>query len=494
MSNLTDMTYGAYNFGAQAGPIPTLSIIKTYLRSADGTKLGSTYQTTIDGTLTPMPSGLGGYKNLDTMQDALVDAFDLDGQHFHVTCNGSTLISEYPRINSVRLDKSNDQWTLTTPYTIDMEWDGETISGDIYIEGVQETWDIEFDEQSSVYSWNLDGTGDNNTSIFRLTHNVSAKGIPHYSGGVLTRAAWEHAKLFCMTKLGYDVSMVAQTGVLNIPTTNLSGYNHMRTVQVDELGGSYSVSESWLVANFSNGNNAGRAIEDFTATVNFSQENGLTSIDVNGTIQGVETRTYGSAPGSFSIIETKDKAASGYWESIRPKLYGRARFAADGLALRNVNPQVVGWSVGRNPTKGVINYSYQYDDRLCNFITGALMEDININDEHPTDVFASIFVLGRARGPILQDLNTVTSSVRNVSIDLVMNPTGNCTVGGLNTGKPTAQVENLLCQFQSDISAAQIFKSADNESWNPKTGRYSRQVSWTFSSCTGDAPSTDFCS
>ncbi len=494
MSNPTDMLYGSYNFSAEAGPIPFLSINKTYLRSDDGTKLGSTYQTTIDGTLTPLPSGQGGYKVLDDMQDALVNAFDVDGQNFRVLCNGSTLISEYPRINRISLDKSNDQWTKTTPYTIDMEWDGDSLTGDIYVDNVSETWNVEFDDQSSYYNWTLTGgTGDNNVVLLRLTHSVSAKGIPHYSGGTLTRQAWEHAKLFCISRLGYDHSMVSQTGVLNLPTTGLEGYNHIRTVQVDELGGSYSVNETWLVANFGTAANAGKAIEDFTATIKYGGDNGLVSVGINGSIQGVETRTYGSGPGGFAITQTKDEAARQYWNNVQSKLYGRAVYAASGFTT-NVNPRPLIYDLGINPTRGVYNYSYSYDDRRCNFIDGAIMEDINIQDNNPTDIFTSIIVLGRARGPILQDLNTVTSSSRNVSIELVMPVSGGCTISQLMNSKPTTQVNELLCELQSSIDAAQIFKTTDNDNWNPKTGRYSRQVAWTYSSCTGTPPSTDFCS
>src|SRR5690606_3496765 len=143
-------------------------------------------------------------------------------------------------------------------------------------------------------------------------------------------------------------------------------------------------------------------------------------------------------------------------------------------------------------------YTYEYDDRPCNFVTGALSEVITINDNDPTDVFASLTVLGRAAGPILQDIGTVTAATREVSIELVMAiPTGcdsgNC--GVLITSSPRNQVNNLLCCLEGELTDAynQVFKSQDTSSWSPKTGRYTRTVQWTYTNCSGDAPSTSFC-
>lgn len=489
--NLTTMTYGSFNF-QNIGPIPFLTINKQYIRNEDGTKLGSRYNVTIDGTITPLPSGNLGIIAVDNLQDQLVSGFDLDGQHFEVGCNGTTILSSYPRINSLRLDKSNDNWYQTTPYTIDMEWDGENYSG-LYIDSLTENWNIEFDDQNSIYNWSISGTGDNNTIVMRLNHSVSAKGIAHYDAGGLVKQPWQYARDAVMQKLGYDSTQVAQTGVLNINTSNMSGYNHMRTVTIDESAGSYAVNENWLVANFGSGSNAGKALEDFTASVKYSVDNGLISVDVQGNIQGVETRSYGSSSGGFHIIQDKYSAASGYWINVKPKIFGRAVLATDNSGL---HPEPLSWSIGKNPTKGVINYSYSYDNRPTNFIAGALSENIQITDSLPTDVFASVVVLGRARGPILQDINTVTANRRNINIDLVMPITGIVDVASLVTTKPSSKVNSMLCTLQTLLTNeySQVFKSADQENWNPKTGRYNRSVEWTYTSCSGTAPSTDFCS
>ena len=49
----------------------------------------------------------------------------------------------------------------------------------------------------------------------------------------------------------------------------------------------------------------------------------------------------------------------------------------------------------------------------------------------------------------------------------------------------------MLCAFQTGLTDAygQVFKVQDSENWNPKTGRYSRNVEWTYQDCNG-TPST----
>jgi len=487
-----DITYGAYSFATSAGPIPFLTVTKNFNIAPDGTYLVSKYNATLDGTLTPIKTGVGGITTLDGMQDALMSAFSLQGQLFRLTCDATVLISEYPRINNIRLDKSNDNWVYTTPYTIDLEWDGSGISG-MYVQDAQETWNIEFDE-TAYFDWSINGTGDTNTIIARITHSVNAKGIPHYSGAGIVKPAWQQARDFVASRLGFDANMISQTGVLNLDGTDFTPYNHMRVVQIDELGGSYGVNETWTILDNTYLYSCGNAIEDFTATVKYNTQDGLTNVDVQGSIQGLETRSYSGA--GFSIGQTKWAAASGAWEVIRPKLLGRAKFAAGSLN-RPINPSVLNYSVGHSPTKGVISYGYEFDNRACNFFSGALFESISVSDTYPTDVFNEVRITGRAYGPILQDISTITSSRRNVQIELVMTGYDGCSSPtAMVNAKPTGQINSFLCSLEQQISGAsmQVFKSQDSDNWNPKTGRYSRTVEWTYTQCGGTAPSTSFCS
>lgn len=488
MANATNITYGNYNFQRDAGPVPLLDISITFNRNDAGDVLNTLYKTTLKGEINLLPSGIDGYKNIDERQDLLISGFSQDYQEFKVTCDNNTLIQQYPRINSIAFSPSNDNWSETADYSIELEWDGAPYSG-LYLENISENWEFSLDQQNKYYSWNLPGgTGDNNMYLFSLTHTVSAKGLD--SKNISNRPAWQEARAWVISRLGYDSSQVTNSGVFNLNAANFSGWNHSRVQKKSEKDGTFEVTETWLVANTGFGSNAGAATEDFTASVSYDISNNLTSVSINGSIQGMEEISYGSSPNSYSVSKSAFTNASGYWQNIRPKLAGRASLIASGVAI---NPLPMNYNIGYNPTKGTINYTYQFDDRPCNFIPNAIFENITINDTNPVDVFAETVVLGRRNGPVLQRLDTVTSSKRNVNIEIVVPRITQCSsISAAITGKPN--INSVLCEIEAQISGNDYFKSQDNESWDFKNGRYTRNVEWTWTNCSGNPPNTSFCS
>lgn len=504
MANDVTMTYGTYNFT----PVPFITLDKEYTKDDADEQIGSIFRITLEGTLTPLPDGTGGYDNVDALQDDLRDALSTDGQLFKVACGASTLISAHPRLSNLQFARSTDNWVLTTPYTVTLEWDEEpTGSGEDsfspFLKTVKESWNLETAEDKAYYDWDLSGTPDTSPYTVVLTHTVSAVGKRHYvsgggSTGTLQKPAWEQARDWVIPRLGYDSSQITSSGVINLDTADFVAYNHVRTQSIDETAGEFAVSESWLVITPSGSGVAGSALEDFTISIRSSIDADLTSVSIDGNIQGLESRDYGSSPGDYTIDESKYDAALDYWTNVQTKLLGRVNKVLDNESTRPLSVLPRAKSVAHNPTAGTISYNYEYDDRPCNYINGALSEVITINDNNPTDVFAQLTVLGRAAGPILQSMSTVTAATKEVSIEAVMEipsgcDTGNCAV--LITSAPTSQVNTLLCCLEGELTDAynQVFKSQDVASWSPKTGRYTRTVQWTYTNCSGSAPSTSFC-
>ena len=150
-------------------------------------------------------------------------------------------------------------------------------------------------------------------------------------------------------------------------------------------------------------------------------------------------------------------------------------------------------------------------------------------------------VPGRAKGPVLQDITTSTVFKRTVNIEVTMGhsfpidlsdvdfddpgdsddgiedtdsdetKSYNYKVGLLqprnaNSSAPVTEVERLLKHLYCDLAALgddgsagddnetydQIFKESDTSSWNPRTGRYTRSVTWVAGGCTHDSPDTTF--
>lgn len=507
------MKYGSYSFS----PVPFITMNKEFQKSEDGTLLGTVFKITLDGVLTPLPSGDGGLEVIDAYQDNLRSAFDVDGKLFELNCDGTPLIYAYPRILSLQFEKSSNNWVYTCPFQIQIEFDDEPASSGEnggamppYISQASETWSVEFVQESQPYSIQLNETvpqqigsyaTDANPYQIKLTHQISAVGKRHYSGstitGTLDKQAWEQARDYVLPRLGYDSERVSASGVLNLDGSLFSAYNHFRTNEVNELGGSFAVTETWLVVNTDASGNPGRALEDFTVNVRKAVENPITTVSIEGNILGLSTRSYGTNPGDFAVTETAYDAASGYWNIVQDRLLARATLMSTGLTTRSLNPAAKSSVVGHSPSKGSVNYNYEFDDRPCNFIAGSLSEVITINDTYPTDVFAQLQVMGRAAGPVLQDISTKGPATRDVSIEVIMDiPTGCASgdVSALFSSAPTSQVRDLLCGMEQQLTNAysQVFKHKDDSSWNPKTGQYTRNVGWTYQDCSGN-PTTSFC-
>lgn len=509
MGSNTTMIYGTYNFT----PVPIITWNKEYTKTGDGTTIGTVHNMILEGTLTPTLTGVGSYITIDEMQARLRSALNVEGLHFEVQCGNTELINTHPRINSLDFTPTTNNWVMTSDYTINLEFDDEpTNTGEDaaimppFIQSASENWSLEFVNERAKYGLNLaGGVEDSNPYQLRLTHNVSAVGKRHYTCGVspptqsigfLDKPAWEEARDYVVPLLGYDSSKVTSTGVINIDVDDFAAYNHIRTQEISETDGSFSVSETWLVINPSGSGIAGRATEDFNVSIRTGTDTALTRITVDGSIQGLESRTYGTNPGDFTITEDKYTAALDYYNSMSSKILLRAQQIGNPIAYRTINSQPLASSVAHSPPNGTISYNVEYDDRPCNFVTGAIAENIVINDTNPHDIYASLVILGRARGPILQDIGTISVSQRDANIEVLMQPPGACASIATNiNAAPRGQVNNLLCDIQTTLSDAydQVFKNADTESWDMKTGRYSRNVSWQYTNCSGDVPSTDFC-
>jgi hypothetical protein len=311
----------------------------------------------------------------------------------------------------------------------------------------------------------------------RMTHNVSARGKATCGYGT-SNVPWQDAYTWVKSRLGRNDTVV-ESGALNLDISTMSGYNHVRTTQIDETAGNYAVTETWLLTS------SGNTIEDFNISVQKTLEEQITNVTVDGKIVGLESVSYGTSVGDYSVTSYKYNNALTRWSAVSGYLYARCKYAANGVASRTLHTSAVNYSIGHNITEGALTYSYTYNDRPIICTTNALYESIVINDENPQDVFAQLVVPGRTLGPILQDINTTTVASRNVSIEVVMPIVTGCSAALMLAGSPKTAVGVLVDSFQTNLTSSygQVFKNQDNESWNPRTGRYSRNVGWVYQNC-----------
>lgn len=497
-------------------PAPFVSVSKNYDRSGDGNKVGSRFTLTLTGTLLPCkgsPNSVGefwdqsGYpdeafqtdeeeitnekrqKSLQAKMMALRNLFAQDGKSFEIQpLDGSAPIKCYPTVTNI--DIKEGQWYDRADYTITLEanelFGRETANSKnaedyhfeqdffrdsdgnkIYLSEISENWQLEL----------VDGeaTSTTNNFLYRLTHNISATGKKSFDSDGVATPGWQNARAWVSSRLGVDTAFAENTEALQLDPSIWNYVNHLRQENTDEFTGSYSVTESWIIC-------PGKAREDFTVSISSSQENPFTNVRIEGEVVGYEVRD-----SNYDIAESKWTNAQSYWlNSVLPNLLTRAQ-TYSGITL-NITP--LNSSVGSNPISGRINYSYEYDTRPSNCISGAVRESIVVSDKNSTDVFASIPVIGRQAGPVLQDLDTITETSRTLSIEVIVTPTSVCPNTAIKFGtfmaaSPATQVNTIVQACEDNLSGTynQVFKSADEPMWDGKNGRYTRTVTWTFQNC-----------
>ena len=370
-----------------------------------------------------------------------------------------------------------------------------------FIQEFSEDWSIEVDEERAE--------GLNRPRSYIITRNISATGKRHHfpSGNeVKTIEAWESAKNFVVQRLiapdsgiySYPNSFPFQvpnednqigSGTLNLINA-YGGYNHTRTESVDRAGGSFSVTETFLLA-------SGSAYENYDMQISQGLDNAFVSVSINGTVTGLDQIVpsgYDSGSGTIPVSGTRyDNALKKYnliSNSGQFGLISDIYRRANSNVMTELNAQPRSVSLGVNEFDGEITYALEFDNRPSNIISGVLSESISVNDSYPGDVFAVIPVIGRATGPVMQYIGTRTEYKRDVSLDLQMDYTDIFMGSGrrLLTQKPSvveptkSQIRNLIKDLspEDEPGIRKYFVSSPQESWSPKTGTYSFKISWTY--------------
>lgn len=455
-------------------PVQSVNIAKEQIKSDDGRNIGTVFKITVRGTLVAYkgsPDSTGAFwtdsgyppdeeishdyrlKSILTKQGALCHLFSTQGLMFEVQpLDGSAPFKCNPRVLGIEF--VGDLWVEKCEYIINLEadkvWFGAeecgADSGTDNISQSSEEWSIE--------------PADDKVLSYRLTHTISATGKQSFNEtGAVVQEGWENAKDYVIAKLGIDITIKNSELVLSL--ADYGAYNYGRSQSLDELNGRFTVTETWLLYE------AGAespAIEDFTINTRIGQDR--TSVTIDGTISGLESRNNTTFE---DVTQTKYGAALGKFNDIEGNLLTRAQNYS-GVTL---NPSVLNRVIAKNPGTGVITYNYEYDNRPSASISGALSEIITVTTQNAADVFAEIAVLARSAGPILQDIGTVTSKSKSLSIDASLTPS---VYGGVPASEPNT--DSIILLYVP--VATQVFLSRDEISWSPNTGRYSRNTSWVY--------------
>jgi len=455
------------------------------------------------------------FNRLMKMQQSLRWLFSEDGHFFEIDDGlGNEVFKCIIReISSVEFSEANrgENWTDRCEYNITLVADeilssghplcplGEDtkdnepknlpkdISGnDIYLQEATENWSVEPQEE---------GSDENSPYTFLVNHQVNAKGKRVYDGnGAVTSEAWEEAEKWVKTKItsaGSDPQSITpnQQNVITLGTTglDLSGYlpyNRMGTENVDEMEGTYNVAETFLLAKEN-------SIETFSLNLRSSQQTGLTTISLSGDVRGLDDNEEQLDVYNKSA-EPNIKYTNALTKFSSINLYSRTQTFATTKGI-TLNPEQLSKSESHDKVTGNISYNIEFDNRPTNCISGARTESINVSFSGGEDVFAVIGVVGRSNGPIMQNMNTVKEGKVSISIDATMNVLtygSSCSdlTDEVCSGKPstTSIIEDLrdkAITCHPNGTGTDTWKESDSETWNVRTGRYSRNTTYVIKTC-----------
>jgi len=457
------------------------------------------------------------------------------------------IISGYPRIIDFSVDHASDNYVVRADYSITLELPSLTGTGfdpvgpiyagyadgcgvgvigddplttqDFSISGIisySDEFTVEFlDERVGGilgrHDWegkDLDVQLGELPSIFSIQRSISAQGDSQISAdlnGVCTRPylqPWERARAFIIPRLGYPPELTALSGLM-CPSGKFA--NNFRSVSVNKTEGIVSVNETYLALT------GGCAYEDFQ--INTSQTLGepYITVTVDGTVNGLSIiDNSGVYAGIATGVPKFNNALSFFSGEVSGSIFSRASrvlkatMAQSGhvgagwndasdmsyavYVTNSLNPLHLSKTIGYNPIAGTVTYSYTYDNRPNHCFLKAITEDITFTESEPNDVFASLTVLGKASGPLYQHIGTVGQRTREISINAILPMQIDCAIstgGNLYFYNAPDVYDSIVFNYATVLALNynQVFVTASTKTWEPKTGRFSLNQSWTVGNC-----------
>jgi len=415
-------------------PIPLVTISNEIQRDGAGKPIGCTTNITLKGEIYPSGIQFGGNDNNNPTQqytDALLNTalqaatgirqklnnLFRDSTPIDLTLPNSYGLFTNCYIKKYSVDENENRWVNTIPYSIELICERNEPSGNLYlVNSTKDSWTIESLEE--YWKTNAEGAGTKGP-LYRITHSVGAVG-KYYPG----TTPLQNAKQWVNSgNLNFD-------GNINI-NNNLVLFNHIRKVNINKFEGSYGFDDTWLaVDNLEDISK--HSIENFEVEISIDESKNIVA-NVKGSVQGIElfSKNNTGIPGydkpatdSTNFIPTTGRFANALktYIDVRNQINSRA----SALAGATLNPKPLSIVEGFDSAAGLITYSFSYDSRPKTIVPEAISENITVDTNYgQKKLYASIFVLGRKLGPILQEINSNgTYSSTTVNYECVLPSSG----------------------------------------------------------------------
>lgn len=416
----------------------------------------------------------------------------------------------YGIVNSINFN-SDGRWALPTSYTVSITannfldsansglFSSNSTEDDLtyYIDNISESWNV---SESDIVALSVNDITQTK-KVYQVSHNLSVQGKVAYDGsGNRLLNPWQQASGYVHNVLGVG-SGNFPAGILD--PIRRQGYtlgNRQWSEDIDVKGGSYGLTESFLLFDSSIFPVGYFGFESVTIDQSEDTQSTKRRVSVRGSIDGINT----ISPTGVNVNRYVN--ASGYMAYLLQNeasgIYNRAKNIT-GLTWLNQKP--LSKTITHDPRNGQISYGFEYDTRFPTVIPGSLFEEINISDTYPGQLYSVVPVIGRSQ-PVLQYLNSRTEYKRSLSINAVLPINQNWASSGANssgylssatsgtvynwlvTQKPSATQQSAFRMIfdaanpanESGINRQKVFHDPAQESWNPFTGQYSYNVSWTY--------------
>lgn len=386
-------------------------------------------------------------------------------------------------------------------------------SGDIYsayrLKSVSENWELQ-KQQDQLSFVDNNFTLDDSLYAYTLSHTVSAVGLQNFDNGAYKNSAWYEAYKYVNSRLvetpvssyiskdaytstlpasstfaidQWKGSGVASGNIIASPTGYLA-YNKIRTSTVDVPGGSYSVTSTYLMS---------RSSGTFDINTQYSEdESGEVTITVEGTVTPLSSQDINS------LVNDKYRIASGIYQQISDSgNWTKATALASGALSTYKGSGCTGnlvidrypraITVGRNKINGAISFNLTYKGissgirSLKDSISGAIAATVSVIDDNRSNSYnlgyktiAVIPILGRAGGPIIQDMGTTKERKRTIAFDVTMKQACRS-----QSGAPTGYIYPLVSGYQP-VGVGSSYVQNFQETWDWTNGRYNLTVDWIY--------------
>ena len=467
----------------------SISISKEFEKSGDGTPVAEKHTISVRGSVVASGSNAGSrYNSLITAAVSRADIAYGSRQMGKLTLPDGNYYSNATLTSFSTTEPPED--TAAIQYIeVNMSFEAYATSNlsTYHIKSSSETIELRKEEDRSSFL-NDDITSNVVYFGYTVTHTISATGyLIEDEEGYTSAKNWVESR-FKGSSVGLQILKNVYDDDLYTPldpevdydigTPPEDEYNIIKTVSSDPSAGSYSITTTFFRS---------KSRSSSEINVDFSKdENGDVNVSVNGTIQGL------SSGGANAIKDSKMSNAEASFTTICGNFQTGSKVytvASQAFGLHNteavtLDDYPMSLSVGTNTLKGTKNFNVTYRaypnavKALKDSIPDALVATLSVVDDnadrgHDVQIFASIPIIGRSKGPILQNMNTTRERRRTVQLDATVK-------ASQRIPSNDALIDACFAKIMEYQPNGTVYIGTSNNTWDFTAGRVSASMEWTY--------------